>query len=76
MELPARKQSRLTDYDYSVPNAYFITHHLIGNSILCNSLRWVQFPLSKYNSNKKYRHTAVLFIGGASATKCEHSDFA
>ena len=25
MELPKRKQSRLTEYDYSTPNAYFIT---------------------------------------------------
>ena len=25
MELPARKQNRLTEYDYSAPNAYFIT---------------------------------------------------
>ena len=25
MELPKRKQNRLTDYDYSTPNAYFIT---------------------------------------------------
>ena len=25
MELPKRKQNRLTDYDYSQPNAYFIT---------------------------------------------------
>ena len=25
MELPKRKQNRLTEYDYSAPNAYFIT---------------------------------------------------
>lgn len=25
MELPTRKQNRLTDYDYSAPSAYFIT---------------------------------------------------
>ena len=25
MELPKRKQNRLTEYDYSTPNAYFIT---------------------------------------------------
>ena len=25
MELPKRKQTRLTEYDYSTPNAYFIT---------------------------------------------------
>ena len=25
MELPKRKQNRLSDYDYSTPNAYFIT---------------------------------------------------
>lgn len=25
MELPKRKQNRLTEYDYSMPNAYFIT---------------------------------------------------
>jgi REP element-mobilizing transposase RayT len=25
MEMPKRKQNRLTDYDYSTPNAYFIT---------------------------------------------------
>ena len=25
MELPARKQNRLTEYNYSTPNAYFIT---------------------------------------------------
>ena len=25
MDLPKRKQSRLTEYDYSTPNAYFIT---------------------------------------------------
>lgn len=25
MELSTRKQNRLTDYDYSAPNAYFIT---------------------------------------------------
>ena len=25
MELPIRKQNRLTEYDYSTPNAYFIT---------------------------------------------------
>ncbi len=25
MEYPQRKQIRLTDYDYSLPNAYFIT---------------------------------------------------
>ena len=25
MELPIRKQNRLTEYDYSMPNAYFIT---------------------------------------------------
>ena len=25
IELPKRKQNRLTDYDYSTPNAYFIT---------------------------------------------------
>ena len=25
MELPKRKQNRLTKYDYSTPNAYFIT---------------------------------------------------
>lgn len=25
MELPRRKQNRLTEYDYSTPNAYFIT---------------------------------------------------
>ena len=25
MELPARKQNRLTEYDYSAPNTYFIT---------------------------------------------------
>ena len=25
LELPKRKQNRLTEYDYSTPNAYFIT---------------------------------------------------
>ena len=25
MELPKRKKNRLTEYDYSTPNAYFIT---------------------------------------------------
>ena len=25
MELPSRKPNRLSDYDYSSPNAYFIT---------------------------------------------------
>ena len=25
MELPTRKQNRLKEYDYSTPNAYFIT---------------------------------------------------
>ncbi len=25
MELPKRKTNRLTEYDYSTPNAYFIT---------------------------------------------------
>lgn len=25
MDLPIRKQNRLTEYDYSIPNAYFIT---------------------------------------------------
>ena len=25
MELPTRKQNRLKEYDYSAPNAYFIT---------------------------------------------------
>lgn len=25
MELPKRKQKRLTEYDYSTPNAYFVT---------------------------------------------------
>lgn len=25
MDIPIRKQNRLTEYDYSTPNAYFIT---------------------------------------------------
>lgn len=54
MELPVRKQNRLTDYDYSMPNAYFITictqgrKNLFWSNVWAISDRLQDVPLSEY----------------------------
>ena len=54
MELPKRKINRLTDYDYSTPNAYFITictdkrKNLFWNNVGATIGRPQDVQLSKY----------------------------
>ena len=56
MELPKRKQNRLTEYDYSNPNAYFITictkdrNPYFWTNVNTDIQRPEDIPLSEYGS--------------------------
>lgn len=56
MELPKRKHNRLTEYDYSTPNAYFITictdkrKNLFWNTVGATVGRPQDIPLSKHGA--------------------------
>ena len=65
MELPKRKPNRLTEYDYSQPNAYFITictknkRNLFWENVGASIARPDKLPLSK---NGKIVEEAILNI--------------
>lgn len=54
MQLPIRKQNRLTEYDYSMPNAYFITictdnrKNLFWSDVMAIIDRPQDVPLTQY----------------------------
>ena len=54
MELPKRKHNRLTGYDYSTPNAYFITictgnrNHYFWEAVTSPINKWEDIPFSVY----------------------------
>ena len=65
MELPKRKNNRLTEYDYSQPNAYFITictknrRNIFWESVGASIARPKSIPLSE---NGKIAEEAILNI--------------
>jgi REP element-mobilizing transposase RayT len=74
MDLPIRKPTRLKEYDYSTPGAYFITicikdrKHLLGEIVGCGDFDTPQMKFSEYGTiltkhinlmNKKYSHMKI-----------------
>ncbi len=74
MDLPERKQTRLKNYDYSSPGAYFITmcvknkENLLGEIVGCGDFDTPQMILSEYGKilhkyivmmNQKYSHIKI-----------------
>ena len=74
MNLPKRKPTRLTGYDYSTPGAYFITicvkdrNELLGEIVGCGDFDTPQMILSAYGAildkylnfmNEKYSHIKI-----------------
>ncbi|MBR6524294.1 MAG: transposase [Clostridia bacterium] len=74
MDLPKRKRTRLKEYDYSTPGAYFITicvkdkKHLLGKIVGCGDFDAPKIMLSGYGQiinkhinlmNEKYSHISV-----------------
>ena len=73
-KLPIRKPTRLNEYDYSTPGAYFITicvkdkKQLLGNIVGCGDFDAPQMILSHYGQilekyinlmNKKHQHIKI-----------------
>lgn len=65
MQLPIRKQNRLTEYDYSMPNAYFITictdnrKNLFWSDVMAIIDRPQDVPLTQYGKTVDFYIKAI-----------------